>query len=444
MGANRKSLMGLLAVVLLGVTASCSGGSGGKGGENTGTLAVALTGTTPNGTSYHLTNAVFEITNFYVEPTIDIVVSGDDPTLQVPLPPSVSPYGNDYTIDLEDGWTLNAVNPDGSETPLSATLLQNFIPFTIKPQRVTPITFPFKASELVPTTGNGAAGVNVAVDDTLIDDFEDGTGQIAPLGGRNGGWFTFNDGTGTQTPAPGTPVLPVILDTSANYLLRTTGSGFDFLGTTLPDGTTAYGAGVGTTLLNGSSGALPYDASSYSGVTFDISLQSTSPYYLIVSFLVATSATTPVEFGGTCTSGCGDDFGFVGYFFNSPYLYSYSFPWSNLTQQGFGTPVAFDPSTILSIKWIVQFPTPYYYPPPSPALNNYDLRLDNIAFLPGANAVVLGAPFDGGPTPTDGGPTPTDGGPTPTDAGIAPDGASAGPLLLVDGGASLPFWPPGK
>jgi hypothetical protein len=251
-----------VAMVFAGAGTGCSASRDGQASaEPTGTLSVALTGTTATGTSYHLTNAVFEIQNYYAEPPIDLTVSGSDPTLLVQLPPSISTFGLDYAITLQPGWTLNAVNADGSETPLGATLLDNDISFTIKPQRTTPITFDFKATEQVATTGNGAAGVSVAVDDTLIDDFEDGTGNIAPLGGRSGGWFTYNDGTGTETPAPGAPVLPTVIDTSANYLLRVTGTGFASEGSLL-DGGYAFGAGVGVDLLTKATTVLPYDASS--------------------------------------------------------------------------------------------------------------------------------------------------------------------------------------
>src|SRR5262245_3380934 len=98
-------------------TAGCpSGHDGGQTGTSqTGTLAVALTGTAASGTAYHLANAVFEITNFVTG--VDTVISTDDPALKVDLPPSIFPF--DYNIALQDGWTLNAVNADGSETPVS-------------------------------------------------------------------------------------------------------------------------------------------------------------------------------------------------------------------------------------------------------------------------------------------------------------------------------------
>jgi uncharacterized membrane protein YgcG len=358
-------------------TAGCSNGKdpGSWQSADVGTLQVALTASAPSGTTYHLANAVFEVTQFSVFPPVDLVVSGDDPTLRIDLAPSVFPF--DYQIVLRDGWTLNEVNADGSEQPLGATLLTNFISFTIKPARTTPITFQFKASEQVITTGNGTANVTVAVDDTLIDDFEDGDGLIAPLGGRGGGWFTFNDGTGTQTPAPGTPVLPEVLDTSANFLLHTTGSGFAPQGP-LPDGSFAFGAAVGTNLrFDPTTGqVLPYDGSKYAGINFTFSTKSGPNFPLQVSFFVATSATTPVDQGGTCISACFDDFGFVGFVPPGDFSFTGGFSWGQLTQQGFGTPVTFDPATIITLKWQVAFPNFGQ----SASDDSFDFRLDDVTF----------------------------------------------------------------
>jgi len=376
-------LLGLGATGLVG----CSGGQSPSTMWNSGgvgTLQVALTATAPSGATYRLDNAVFQITNFFTG--FNTTVTGDDPTLNIDLAPSVFPF--DYSIFLQDGWTLNEINPDGSATPLSATLLTNFIPFTIKSQRTTPISFHFKASEQIIATGNGTASVTISVDDSLIDDFEDGDGLIAPLGGRNGAWFTFNDGTGTQTPAPGTPVLPQVVDTIANFLLEMTATGFAPQGQQ-PDGTFAFGAGVGTSMVTDPVTFLPvpYNASKYTGINFTF-FTNTSPNFPVqVAFLVSTSATAPVEQGGTCTVGCNDDFGFVGFVPPGPFSFTGGFTWGQLRQQGFGTPVAFDPSTILQIKWIVQFPNFGQ----TASDDNAEFRLDDVTFTTSAFAVPTGA-----------------------------------------------------
>jgi hypothetical protein len=401
---------------IVGVGLMGGGGAGCSAGHDparestgqTGTLAVALTGSAPSGVGYHLSNAVFEVTNFAVFPPVDTIASGDNPSLQIDLAPSV--FAFDYQVSLHDGWTLSEVNADGSETPVSATLLTNFISFTIKPQRTTPVSFQFKAAEQVITTGDGAAAIAVNVDDTLIDDFEDGDGLLAPIGGRNGAWFTFNDGSGVQTPAPGSAVVPEVLDTSGSFLLHTTGSGFAVLGSPLANGGTAFGAGAGATLLfdRATGRALPYNGLQYSGVRFTFFTRSPPTFPLQVSFLVATSATTPPEFGGTCTAGCFDDFGFVGQVVPGDFTFSGGFTWDQLRQAGFGTPVAFDPSTIINLKWIVAFPNFGQ----DASADSFDFRLDDVAFLP-----PTGLPA----------PPATGGGQGAVDAGASPDGAVGPP-----------------
>jgi hypothetical protein len=365
--------------------AACSGGgdAGSWQSNDVGSVKVALTATTPSGATYQLSNAAFEITNLFSSPPFDRTVSSDDdPTLQVDLPPSV--FAFDYQITLRDGWTLNAVNSDGSLQPLGATLAASAISFTIKPQRTTPVAFQFKASEQVITMGGGTIAVKVAVDDTLIDDFEDGDGILAPLGGRRGFWFTFNDGTGTETPRPSDPVIPEVTDTSADLRLHVTGSGLAPQGT-LPDGSFAFGAGVGSTLLSddASGKALAYDASKYGGIAFQFFTVSGQSFPLQVSFLIGTSATTPIDQGGECdpkTQVCSDDFGFVGFVPPGQFEFEGGFSWAELRQQGFGTPVAFDPSKIITIKWIMSFPNFGQ----TAADDQFDFQLDDVTFtMPG-------------------------------------------------------------
>ena len=42
----------------------------------------------------------------------------------------------------------------------------------------------------------------------VIDTMEDGDDEICPVEGRIGDWYTFNDGTGTQTPPTSGEVAP--------------------------------------------------------------------------------------------------------------------------------------------------------------------------------------------------------------------------------------------
>jgi hypothetical protein len=354
-----------------------------------GTLQLPLTAEAPSGTAYRLSGARFAISNPFVNPPVDTVVSGDSDVLNVPLPPSA--FAFDYTITLQDGWALVETDPDGSEHPVAANLDGTaFQSFTIRSDRVTPINYQFVASGTRVATGTGSVSVRVAVDDTTIDDFEDGDGNLIALARRNGSWFTFNDGTGVETPAPGSPVLPEVLDANATFVLHATGRDFS-PAVTLPDGSFAFGAGVAVELhLDPESQvALPYDGSGYGGLQFDFTLRFPATTRIRLSFLVATSATTPVAEGGTCTTGCSDDFGLFGTFNISPVSFSTNITWDQLTQQGFGTPVAFDPKTILSLKWLLAFPDGGQ----GASADDFDFQLDNVAFLPPvSNPAAAGQP----------------------------------------------------
>lgn len=91
----------------------------------------------------------------------------------------------------------------------------------------------------------------------MIDDMEDRVDTILFVENRTGFWFAFNDGTGTQIPAPGADRL---LMTELNprrdqswYAVATSGAGF-----------TDWGAGIGFDLHSRNA----YDASSYAGFAF--------------------------------------------------------------------------------------------------------------------------------------------------------------------------------
>lgn len=91
----------------------------------------------------------------------------------------------------------------------------------------------------------------------LIEDMEDNNQAINQAAGRSGSWFSFNDGTGTQSPMMGTQIFPMTdLDPprgASRKAVHTSGSGF-----------TTWGAGVGFELAS----TAPYDASRYAGIAF--------------------------------------------------------------------------------------------------------------------------------------------------------------------------------
>ncbi|WP_437783479.1 hypothetical protein [Sorangium sp. So ce1097] len=117
------------------------------------------------------------------------------------------------------------------------------------------------------TGGAGAGGgaADVPADIELIDDMEDGDAAIEEAGGRVGYWYSYNDGTGTQTPPVYSEETPVGFHPEtltpprgqSTRAVHTFGSGF-----------TEWGAGVGFALNGPDMGLFPYDASAYAGIVF--------------------------------------------------------------------------------------------------------------------------------------------------------------------------------
>ena len=131
----------------------------------------------------------------------------------------------------------------------------------------------------------------------LIDDFEDGDPALPQTSNRHGFWYANNDGTGDQFPnadpsgasftleAPGSTESP-------SYALHTTGSGF-----------TSWGAFVSANLSVQTTLLCPYDASTFSGIRFNIKGSGA------VRVEIGTSATTPRAYGGQCEEELCSDYG---------------------------------------------------------------------------------------------------------------------------------------
>jgi hypothetical protein len=162
--------------------------------------------------------------------------------------------------------------------------------------------------------------------------------------GRHGYWFTFNDGTGTETPVPYSKSRVPFAPTGGKACAS--GSGF-----------TSWGADMGVSLNQppGFDPACHYDASAYSGVTFMLSgaVQSGS-----LRFFVTTASTTAVADGGTCpcTATCNDH-----------YTISLDAPtatprkvivdFAQLRQRGWGTAVTWNPAEVLTLVWQIDTPS---------------------------------------------------------------------------------------
>jgi hypothetical protein len=199
---------------------------------------------------------------------------------------------------------------------------------------------------------------------------ENGLGSIAPICGRTGYWYTYNDMTAgaLQTPAAGkaftdSAIVPPRTTEdggTSSMAARTTGSGF-----------TAYGAGMGFDLDDPGAGAAKrtYDASSYSGVTFWAMGSAGGS----VRFNVADKATDPsggIFMGSTGPDQCSDHHGHA--LMLTTTWQEFTFTWAQLTQQGFGYAEAtLDTSHLIGMQFQVGVPT-----------GSFDVWIDDIAFTP--------------------------------------------------------------
>lgn len=180
--------------------------------------------------------------------------------------------------------------------------------------------------------------------DPLVDDLELEEGQTEPdslipsVDGRQGFWFTYNDGTAGGTQEPPEPFVPSAGGANDSELAaRTWGDGF-----------TTWGAGMGISLNNDFGGDCPYDVSAFTGVGFWMQGAGT------VRMHVSTQATVPPELGGTCNAApgmCHDDHG-VDLMASETWTY-HELAWDEMTQQGWGQAAAFDPTQVLQLHWQV-------------------------------------------------------------------------------------------
>jgi hypothetical protein len=171
----------------------------------------------------------------------------------------------------------------------------------------------------------------------VLDDLESGDGNIIRCPGRNGSWYTANDGRpGTQVPGPTDKFLPVQPGYNSNYCAHTSGNGF-----------TSGGAQMGFSFATGPTGArVQYDLSTYTGITFWA--KSATPFKMYVNF--PDRNTDPA--GGVCKPGgiiCNDTYGK-----GMPIGTSWSLttlPFSMLSTDGPGAPGGFDKVHVYAIEF---------------------------------------------------------------------------------------------
>jgi hypothetical protein len=219
-------------------------------------------------------------------------------------------------------------------------------------------------------SGPSAGCSDVAAPADLVSDFETGKADVANVGGRNGSWFVFNDGSGMQTPTK-TPnvALPAEMGgaCASQYAFHTKGTGF-----------TVWGAGVGATLTpgggDGGTSKATYDASAYTGIAFMAKVDKT----VSVRFSV-TDKNTAVE-GGLCedtsdktsTRRCGDYFG-LDLSVDATWK-EYTLSFSDSAQNGWGLP-----EQTMDKAHIYAFHAQVKGAATTPA--NFELWLDNVHFV---------------------------------------------------------------
>jgi hypothetical protein len=177
----------------------------------------------------------------------------------------------------------------------------------------------------------------------LIDDMEDGVGDICNLGNRQGYWYTVGDGTSTTlTPAQDATFAPTLIPGgrgSSHYAARFTGSGF-----------TDWGALMGFNLDKVALMNQTVNASSTGGITFW--MKNDVP--VSVEFLIPD--TVLQKQGGDCVPNagnpnCSNSFSFEITAPNADWV-QYQVPFAALTQQYGGT-ATWNPQLLLSIQFAV-------------------------------------------------------------------------------------------
>jgi hypothetical protein len=137
----------------------------------------------------------------------------------------------------------------------------------------------------------------------LIDDLESDTGFLPPIGGRDGAWYTYNDGTagGMQSPVPWPAMAFAPGSTTPAFGNPVTGGMSAYSALTSGSGFTSWGAGMGFQfVLSSAQGvARSYDASAYKGIVFWAHGLPASP---TVAVRVDLYDSNTINDGGVCGS----------------------------------------------------------------------------------------------------------------------------------------------
>ena len=219
---------------------------------------------------------------------------------------------------------------------------------------------PVQGGAGAPATGcKAAVGSSAAL---AVDDLEDGENAIQMLGQRTGYWFTYNDGSAAQIPAPdpsgATPFKPSAGGHSAMFSAHTSGPAF-----------TKWGAGMGFDFNNSASKSCAYDASAYAGIKF------WAKGNVAIKAMVTVPGTTLMTGTnyGTCVGAavCEDHYSLQPKPVLTDTWTQYTLDFASTTafaQEGWGTQATFDKSHLLAVQFQVAMGLPF------------DFSIDDVTF----------------------------------------------------------------
>jgi len=174
-----------------------------------------------------------------------------------------------------------------------------------------------------------------------VSSFETACGAVDAVDGRDGGWFVYATANSTASPGPTEPFRVACGSADKSCYSACVSGVLNGNGVDWPT------VGLGFTPR---ANAAAYDASRYSAIDFWI--RAFVGPSSALRLLVPLKADTMVGNGdGTCTADCFDAYNVV--LPPVPGWQHLSVPFAALTQQGFGPPEPWDPTTVISFQWAV-------------------------------------------------------------------------------------------
>ncbi|HEX6764508.1 MAG TPA: hypothetical protein VF103_03500, partial [Polyangiaceae bacterium] len=180
-----------------------------------------------------------------------------------------------------------------------------------------------------------------------------------------GFWFSFNDGTSSQTPDPSAPLTGELggRNGPADCAIRTQGVGF-----------TMWGAGVGFDFDVAQTGRCVFNAGAFRGIRMYLKGTTAGSVADNVVRVKLPTVRTTDQPGGVCVpigdAGCSDDYGAFCTVSPTTWLLC-DLPFSTITQEGWGVTAAFLPQELLGLQFLATRWTTSI---------SFDISIDDIEF----------------------------------------------------------------